>query len=66
MDKKRFFMIAAAGLIAARPAVATLAELDAKLDKALDSARNEQRSEQPLVLEADGQSMDDELPARMY
>jgi len=66
MDKKRFFMIAAAGLIAARPAVATLAELDAKLDKALDSARNQQRAEQPLVLEADGQSMNDELPARMY
>ena len=66
MDKKRFFMIAAASLIAARPAVATLNELDARLDKALDDARTAQRSEQPLTLEIDGQTMNDELPARMY
>lgn len=59
-------MIAAASLIAARPAVATLSELDARLDKALDDARTEQRSEQPLTLEIDGQTMNDELPARMY
>jgi len=66
MDKKRFFIVAAAGLIAARPAVATLSELDARLDKALDNARNQQRTEQPLVLEADGQTSENELPARMY
>jgi hypothetical protein len=66
MDKKRFFMIAAAGLLASRPAIATLSEIDAKLDKALDNARAEQRTEQPLALDSLGQSMDDELPARMY
>ena len=66
MDKKRFFMIAAASLIAAKPAVATLSELDARLDKALDEARTKQRTEQPLTIEIDGQTTSDELPARMY
>ena len=67
MDKKqRFFMIAAVGLFAARPAIATLSELDARLDHALDNARDQQRVEQPLALEADGQSINEELPARMY
>ena len=62
MDKKRFFLTAAAGLLIANPAAATLSELDKKLDAALDIAR----SEQPMVLGADGQNMDEDLTARMY
>jgi len=62
MDKKRFFLTAAAGLLVANPAAATLNEVDKKLDAALDVAR----SEQPLVLEADSQTFDEELTARMY
>jgi len=62
MDKKRFFLTAAAGLLVANPVAATLNELDKKLDAALDVAR----SEQPLVLEADDQAFNNELPARMY
>lgn len=67
MDKKqRFFMIAAVGLFAAKPAITTANELDARLDTALEAARSQPAVEQPLVLEADGQSMHEELPARMY
>jgi hypothetical protein len=66
MDKKRFFMIAAAGLLASRPAIATLSDVDAKLDNALDGARAQQLTERPLALESQDQSMNDELPARMY
>jgi len=62
MDKKRFFLTAAAGLLVANPAAATLNEIDKKLDQALDGARDAQS----VVLEADSQHFEDELPARMY
>jgi len=66
MDKKRFFMTAVVGLMVAKPAAATLSEIDKRLDTALSDARQEQRSEQPMALEADGQVFDGELTARMY
>ena len=66
MDKKRFFMVAAAGLIAARPAMATLSELDTKLDTALDSARNELRTEQPLMFEDSQESSAEEFQPQLY
>jgi len=66
VDKKRFFLVAAAGLIAARPAMATLSELDARLDKALDSARNEHRAELPLMIDDGQESPMDEFQARLY
>ena len=62
MDKKRFFLTAAAGLLVANPAAATLNELDKKLDQALDGARQEKTA----VVDADSQYFEDELPARMY
>jgi hypothetical protein len=53
MKKSRFLLVAAAGLIAAKPAVATLGEIEARLDQALQSARSQHQAEQTLIVQAD-------------
>jgi hypothetical protein len=66
MDRKKWILFAAAGVLATKPVLTTASNIAAQIDSALTNARQDVRNEQPLAIDTGTDVSSDELPARMY